>query len=122
MSPILPADLQEIFESKKQLEALLEFAANSFCEENVLFLQEVLEMKQEKKLEVAESIIDKYIRPESPSQVNIDSDMQAHILDKFKKQHRADAEIFDEAFKAIAEMVERDTMAKFKSLVGTFEL
>jgi len=120
---VLPGDLQHIFESGSKLQELKDFAARSFCEENVLFLEEVLEMKRTRSVSEIESILNRYIRPDSPCQVNIDHNIAQNAMLAFKQmkigkqqQRQVNFGLFQEAFQHVAKIVQNDTLPKLRGI------
>jgi len=116
----LPSGLGRILSSREQLEAFHDFTASLFCEENLLFLEEVIDMKRQRRSSAIGPIFSKYIREDSPLQVNIDAQLQADIAIKFRNSKSAPQEltVFDVAFSHVAEIIERDSVMKFREVDG----
>jgi hypothetical protein len=84
-----------------------EFAAylhQSYCIENLAFWLATQEYHQECNDELCESMINLYIRPNSPQEINIPCDMRQAILD-FYHQRNCHVNIFDEAAEAVLELM-----------------
>jgi len=110
----LPPGLQEIFDSRSMLESFHDFTANLFCEENLLFLEDVIQMKRSGSASQLQPIFSKYIKEASPLQVNVDGSLQAPIASKFERGAKPeDLTVFDGAFHHVAALVEQDSVRKF---------
>jgi len=97
-SPKLPPGLQEIIANKTLLESFHDFTSYLFCEENLLFLEEVMDMKRSKSTTNVVSIFSRYLKEDSPLQVNIDASLQAPIASKFERgKTPSELSIFDGA-------------------------
>jgi len=105
----LPPGLQEIFDSRSMLESFHDFTANLFCEENLLFLENVIQMKRSGSASQLQPIFFKYIKEASPLQVNVDGSLQAPIASKFERGAKPKPlTVFDGAFHHVAGLVEQD--------------
>ena len=117
----LPAGLGRIFSSRELLDAFHDFTSSLYCEENLLFLEEVMDMKRQRRTSAIGSIFSKYIREDSPLQVNIDAQLQADIAGKFRNSKAfpvLELSVFDSAFTHVAELIERDSVVKFREVDG----
>lgn len=116
----LPSGLRTTLATRRN--AFLDFVSSTFCEENVLFLEEVMEMRRRKDSAAIGPIYHKYIQDGSPLQVNIDFSLKSSIAQKVSQRPAAfteeDLGVFDGAFEHVAKMVERDTVSKFQNANG----
>ena len=116
----LPSGLRNTLATRRN--AFLDFVSSTFCEENVLFLEEVMEMRRCRNSAAIGPIYHKYIQDGSPLQVNIDFSLKSSIAQKVSQRPadftEEDLDVFDGAFDHVAKMVERDTVSKFQSVTG----
>lgn len=93
--------LEHILESPES-QVFQEFAtylSQSYCIENLTFWLATQEYHKNQQL--GKEMIDLYIRPNSPQEINIPCDMRRNIL----KQNKFEKDLFDEAAEAVIELM-----------------
>jgi len=76
-----------------------------------------MDLSKTKTAEAMNSIVDRFISKNSACQINIDSALQSKIIDtanKFSLQGINDLGVFDEALNYVSNIVQRDTLQRFK--------
>eukprot|EP00160_Parvularia_atlantis_P006187 Unigene1537_Nuclearia_a/m.4782 Unigene1537_Nuclearia_a/g.4782 ORF Unigene1537_Nuclearia_a/g.4782 Unigene1537_Nuclearia_a/m.4782 type:complete len:602 (-) Unigene1537_Nuclearia_a:107-1912(-) len=110
--------LTELFQHEAQRSALRAFAANDFAEENVAFVEEVLEMKQLNDGPRVRDLYAEYIRNGSPLQVNIEGNTRAEITRRIVDDKYNGTDVFDAALREILLLLATNTFPKFRAEIN----
>jgi len=107
--------LRDVLRYFDAAEALRRFLEKELSVENLRFVRAVQKWKEvsEKNLRAAaEEIIDEYIKAGSHSQVNISNKLRNCVLEEFQNTEITQ-DFFDEAFKEVYLLLERDSFKRF---------
>jgi len=103
---------------------------SEFSSENILFLREVhTYITSGARFEAAKRIYETYIKPSAVLQVNLSDDNREKLMKYFEKAvevgaviiEEAPADIFNEAYREIKKLVERDSIPRFRSRLRSAE-
>ncbi|KAJ5078349.1 electron carrier/ protein disulfide oxidoreductase [Anaeramoeba ignava] len=110
--------LEQLLEIPQANEYFKEFLSQQLNQENIIFYNEIREFQQlqdPKKLEKwSISIYEKYIKPESIFEINIDSKSRAEITQKIKNREFS-TDIFNKAKNIILTLMEHNAFMPFKT-------
>jgi len=108
------ASLEEIWLDESLHRSLKVFATAKFAEENILFLEEVLEMKTKNDMPRIKKIYSDYIAPNSEMEVNLISNTKKDISEKIKTEE-LDLSVFDEAIDELSKLIREGILNDFIS-------
>ncbi len=115
-----PTDLTSILGSPQGFKDFLEFSQTRYADENVLFWAQVQEFSvaaPDRKQHLAQSIIENFIRPGAPKDINIDGPLRNQILHAVQENHLDG--VFDEAQEHIFHLMQNDILPRFLSSFST---